>query len=538
MQPGANAFMKFLDTLKALPPSRQLILAAAVAGIIAAMTFLVQGATRDPMTLLYSGLEPTHAGEIIKELEQSGTPYEIKGEAIFVPQGKRDAIRFTLAQQGLPRPSVQGYELLDEVNGFSVTSEMYNAAYWRAKEGELTRTILAIPGVTSARVHIGANLRSGFSRSQPHQTASVTLTTARDMTSGQAEAIQYMVALAVAGLNAEDVAVIDPVKGILAGPKANKTEEPAVAAATQASLLEQKILSLLEPRVGMGNARVSATVDVSRQRQRTSAVTFDPNSRVIRNRTTNDTSGSSAGAGGGMTVASNLPQDNAGGGGSTSTNKNSAETVSYEINETRTEVETLPGEIQRISIAVLLNEQALGIDPAAADAATRQQQMAADFEKLVASAAGLDMARGDTISIELMPFQAVPADDLVQAPGLAEQLMERYFWSGLQALLLGLVVIVLGVGVVRPMLVQKPKDALTPEGADAGTGAVGGGAVASSAAADVEADPFAYLKDYASERQEETAALLQQWLTEDQQSSGQADPIAAAFDTRKVAVNE
>ena len=538
MQPGANAFMKFLDTLKALPPSRQLILAAAVAGIIAAMTFMVQGATRDPMTLLYSGLEPSHAGEIIKELEQSGTPYEIKGEAIFVPQGKRDAIRFTLAQQGLPRPSVQGYELLDEVNGFSVTSEMYNAAYWRAKEGELTRTILAIPGVTSARVHIGANLRSGFSRSQPHQTASVTLTTARDMTSGQAEAIQYMVALAVAGLNAEDVAVIDPVKGILAGPKANKTEEPAVAAATQASLLEQKILSLLEPRVGMGNARVSATVDVSRQRQRTSAVTFDPNSRVIRNRTTNDTTGSSAGAGGGMTVASNLPQGNAGGGGSTSTNKNSTETVSYEINETRTEVETLPGEIQRISIAVLLNEQALGIDPAAADTATRQQQMAADFEKLVASAAGLDMARGDTISIELMPFQAVPADDLVQAPGLAEQLMERYFWSGLQALLLGLVVIVLGVGVVRPMLVQKSRDALTPEGADAGTGAVGGGAVASGAATDVDTDPFAYLKDYASERQEETAALLQQWLTEDQQPSGQADPIAAAFDNRKVAVNE
>lgn len=526
--------MKFLETLKALPPSRQLILAAAVAGIIAAMTFLVQGATRDPMTLLYSGLEPAHAGDIIKQLEQSGTPYEIKGEAIFVPQGKRDAIRFNLAQQGLPRPSVQGYELLDQVNGFSVTSEMYNAAYWRAKEGELTRTILAIPGVTSARVHIGANLRSGFARSQPHQTASVTLTTARDMTSGQAEAIQYMVALAVAGLNAEDVAVIDPVKGILAGPKANRTEEPAVAAATQASLLEQKILSLLEPRVGMGNARVSATVDVSRQRQRTSAVTFDPNSRVIRNRTTNDTSGSSGGAGGGMTVASNLPQGNTGGGG-TSTNKNSTETVSYEINETRTEVETLPGEIQKISIAVLLNEQALGIDPAAADAATRQQQMAADFEKLVASAAGLDMARGDTISVELMPFQAVPADDLVQAPGLFEQLMERYFWSGLQALLLGLVVIVLGVGVVRPMLVQKPKEALSPEGLGAGAGAAGtAGAVA---AADVEADPFAYLKDYASERQEETAALLQQWLTEDQQP-GQADPIAAAFDTRKVAVNE
>jgi flagellar M-ring protein FliF len=537
MQLGATAFMKFFDTLKALPPARQLMLAAAVAAMIAAMSFLVQGATRDPMTLLYSGLEPAHAGDIIKELEQSGTPYEIKGEAIFVPQGKRDAIRFTLAQQGLPRPSVQGYELLDQVNGFSVTSEMYNAAYWRAKEGELTRTILAIPGVSSARVHIGANLRSGFSRSQPQQTASVTLTTAREMTAGQAEAIQYMVALAVAGLNAEDVAVIDPVKGILAGPKANKTAEPAMAAESQAALLEQKILTLLEPRVGAGNARVSATVDVSRQRLVTSAVTFDPNSRVIRNRTTNDSSGSSGGTGGGMTVASNLPQGETG--GSSSTNKNSTETVSYEINETRTEVETLPGEIEKISIAVMLNAQSLGIDPAAADAAALQDQMKADFESLIASAAGIDAARGDTVSVELMPFQVIAADDLVTAPSMIEQLMERYFWSGLQALLLGIVVIVLGVGVVRPMLVQKPKDALSPDvlGAGAGAGAATGAGGAMANAANADSDPFAYLKDYASERQEETAALLQQWLTEDQLAGG-ADPIASAFDTRKAAVNE
>ncbi|MBY9065779.1 flagellar M-ring protein FliF [Hyphomonas sp. WL0036] len=529
--------MKFIDNLRALPLSRQLMLAAAALGIIAAMSFLVQGATRDPMTLLYSGLEPSHAGEIIQELDQAGVPYEIKGESIFVPQGKRDSVRFTLAQQGLPRPSVQGYELLDEVNGFSVTSEMYNASYWRAKEGELTRTILAIPGVSSARVHIGANLRSGFSRSQPHQTASVTLTTARDMTSGQAEAIQYMVALAVAGLSADDVAVIDPVKGILAGPNANKTEEPAIAAESQASLLEQKILRLLEPRVGAGNARVSATVDVSRERARTSAVTFDPNSRVIRNRTTNDTNSTNAGSGGGMTVASNLPQGTGGATGSSSSNKGSTETVAYEINETRTEVETLPGKVQKISVAVLLNQQALGIDPTAADATQVQQQMIADFEKLVSSAAGLDTARGDSISVELMPFQVLPADDLVQAPGIFEQLMERYFWSGLQALLLGVVVIVLGVGVVRPMLVQKPKGALAPDGTGVGGAVAGAGAGAGAGTADGDSDPFSYLKDYASERQDEAAALLQQWLTEDQQSAYD-DPIASAFDDHKVAVNE
>ncbi|MBA4339181.1 flagellar basal-body MS-ring/collar protein FliF [Hyphomonas sp.] len=503
--------MKFIETLRALPLSRQLLLGAAVLGIVFAMSFMVQGATKEPMALLYSGLEPQYAGEIIEELEQSGVEYEIQGGAIFIPEGKRDSVRFALAKEGLPRQSVQGYELLDEVNGFSVTSEMYNASYWRAKEGELTRTILAIPGISAARVHIGASLRSGFARSQPAQTASVTLTTTHSLSKGQAEAIQYLVALAVSGLKPEDVAVIDPTKGILAGPNSDETAEAGPAAEDQASALEQKITSLLEARVGAGNARVSVSVDVSRERQRVSTVAFDPQSKVIRSRTTSDMSESGSGGGGALTVASNLPQEGEGAaaGGSTNASKNSSENIAYEINETRTEIEKLPGQIERISIAVLLNEQSLGLDPAAADAATVRDKVLADLQSLVTSGAGLNLERGDSISVELMPFQQVTADDLVAAPGMMQQLLERYLWSGLQALLLGLVVIVLAFGVVRPMLSPKKADvALDGTAAPGAAPAFAGGAP--------ESDPLNYLKDYAREREEETAALLQQWLNEDQ----------------------
>jgi flagellar M-ring protein FliF len=508
--------MKFIETLKGLPLSRQIMLGAAVFGIIAAMSFLIQGATKEPMALLYSGLEPQYAGEIIEQLDQSGTPYKIEGGAIFIAESKRDQVRFALAKEGLPRQSVQGYELLDEVNGFAVTSEMYNAAYWRAKEGELTRTILAIPGITSARVHIGASLRSGFSRSQPAQTASVTLSTAHALSESQAQAIQYMVALAVSGLKPEDVAVIDPSKGILAGPKADKNAitEPLLAAEDQAAALEAKILRLLSARVGDGNARVSVSVDVSREHQRISEVSFDPASRVVRERTVNDASQSNGGGSGALTVASNLPEgQGSGSGGSSSTSKNSSESISYEINETRRETERLPGQINRISIAVLLNEQALGIDPAAADAASVREQLIADLQQLVISGAGIDINRGDAVSVELMPFQEVPAEEMTAAPGFAQQLMERYFWSGLQALLLGIVVIVLAFGVVRPLLSQKPKEEANAAPGTAGSGA---GADPAAAQANAESDPFAYLKDYAKDRQDETAALLQQWLNEDQ----------------------
>ena len=499
--------MKFLDTIKSLSLGRQVALGVAVLAVVFTMNFLIRGAVTEPKALLYSGLQASYAGEIIDELEQRGIDYEIRGEAIFIPQSKRDEVRFDLARQGLPKQSVQGYELLDDVNGFSVTSEMYNAAYWRAKEGELTRTILAVPGVSSARVHIGASLRSGFSRSAPAQTASVTLTTSHHLTADQAEAIQYMVALAISGLKPEDVAVIDPEKGLLAGPNVDKMEMPSVVANSESMALEQKIMRLLEARVGPGNARVSVSVDVNRQRQVISEKTIDPQSRVIRSRTSNDVSETSSAANGGaISASSNLPQAAGEGAGNSSTLKNSTESVAYEFNEKRTEVEMLPGDIQRISVAVLLNRDALGITDGTGDIEAASRQVISNFENLILTGAGLDQSRGDSLTVELMPFQAPPVQELITAPSMVETLISNYVWSGLQAILLGIVVIVLALGVVRPLLSPKPAQPAAMQAPGNDTLAIGGPA---------QPDPFHYLSDYTKERQDDTAALLQSWLEED-----------------------
>ena len=506
--------MKFVDTLRGLPPQRQAMLAAAVLAVVFAMFFLGRSVVKEPMALLYAGLDPAVSGEIIQELDQSGIDYEIRGEAIFIAQSARDRTRFALAQQGLPKQSVQGYELLDGINGFSVTSEMYNAAYWRAKEGELTRTILSINGITSARVHIGASLRSGFSRTQAPQTASVTLTTAHDLSPDQAEAIQYLVALAVSGLNAEDVAVIDPSKGILAGPNVDKQFQPAIVAEDQSSAVEQRVMRLLEARVGAGNARVSVSVDVSRELQRISEVRFDPASRVMRSRTTTEASETNSGGSGALTVASNLPAGEAQGGSGSSESENATESVAYEFNETRMETERLPGEIERVSVAVLLNQDVLGLDLAAADLQPQLEQLAADFEQLIISGAGLDLERGDSLTVELMPFQTQPVEDLVAAPGILERLLERYLWSGVQALMLSLVVLALAFGVIKPMLTREPSEA---EGSLQAAMAGGEGG---EDGADPITDPIAYLQDYTSDKQEDAAALLQDWLNEDRKAAG------------------
>ncbi|MFH1516321.1 MAG: flagellar M-ring protein FliF C-terminal domain-containing protein, partial [Pseudomonadota bacterium] len=342
------------------------------------------------------------------------------------------------------------------------------------------------------------------------QTASVTLASTHDLSGSQAQAIQYLVALAVSGLNPDEVAVIDSQKGILAGPGIASANQPNAKAETQEALLEQKILRLLEARVGLNNARVSVSVDVSHERQTTSAVMFDPDSRVVRNRSSGDVSESSGGTAAGITAASNLPQANEEpGGASTSTARNSSENVTYEINETRTQTEKLPGAVERISIAVLLNDQVLGLDPAATDVAALTDQMVADFKQLIASAAGLDTSRGDDLTVEIMPFQAPVVTDMVAAPGLVQQLTERYLWSGIKILVMSLVVIVLAFGVIRPLLSQK---SASQDGSATGDGifAVEGGG---------SPDPFVSLKDYTIGRQDDAAAILQEWLNEDRKAA-------------------
>ena len=118
--------------------------------------------------------------------------------------------------------------------------------------------------------------------------------------------------------------------------------------------------------------------------------------------------------------------------------------------------------------------------------------------------------------------------ELVAAPSMFEELVRRYFWTGLQALLLGLVVIALGLGVVRPILTQGPGQAASRAGQPELIG------TSETSLPEENADPFEYLKGYTREREDDAAALLQEWLSE-----GPGEEALPNFGSdMKVAVNE
>ena len=545
--------MNIIKVWLALSPQRQLASVLSVLATLMAFYFLVSTTLKPKTDLLYSGLDPAAAGEIVAKLEGMNVTYEVKGNAIYADSTRRDSLRLELARDGLPRQSVVGYELFDDMNSFAMTSDMFDTAYWRAKEGELARTLLAMPTIRTARVHLGTQKTKGFATGPSAKTASVTIAASGGISPAQAKAIQYMTALSVAGLNPSDVAVIDTVQGVIAGPGIDdEMMKGGMGEIEQAAQIKSNLLSLLEARVGRGNARVSVSLDFEREHITTAERRFDPDSRVVKSQTTSDVTDSATGTNNAVTVASNLPEGQAGGNQNNSDRAETSETVTYEISEIMRNSEILPGGVKRLSVAVLLNDIVTPGTEGEVTRTPRSEAEMADLTELVTMAAGLDTERGDALSVKSLAFDIPLEVGEVTRPTLLQQFLDRYLWSTLQALILGLVVLLLGMFVVRPLLApgenqggadMGPMALPSPNGgtpaADQGgmglaplpalgdmptMGGMGGGLPelpmltgpqTNNLLGAGDDDPINALKEAVSDQTQEAAALLTQWLDQD-----------------------
>ena len=536
---------QIIDTWQSLDLRRRIILLGAIGLTFAAVLSLAQIATRPGMSLLYSGLDPAAAGEVVGALEQMNVEAEVRGDAIFVPEDERDRVRLSLAREGLPRQGQAGYELLDRLSGFSATSDMFNAAYWRAKEGELARTILASPGVRAARVHIAVPTRRPFARDGVAPTASVTITMAGGaVTQEQAMAIRYLTALSVANLSPDQVAVIDSRAGMVLAPgKDSAIADAASQASTREAKLKAEIEDLIAARVGRDRARVSVTVETDREAETVTERTLNPESRVTIHSDSEEISDTSEGSAANVTVASNLPDGDA---GQDNTNESarteSRERVNYDYSETRRETTRQAGAIRRISVAVLVD----GIISENADGTSnwepRPDEELSALRNLVIAAIGYDEQRGDIVTVDSMAFQpdATPGA-LVEASPII-RFAERNAMTLIQLGFLAVVVAVLGMTVIKPLLSRQPSQASLPPGLSLATDNVGDpaqaaaalGAVPGSAtvvtgpdgnamlvpgpAADgageeaAQTSPDENLRNVVSERPEQTAEMLKAWL--------------------------
>ena len=516
----------------ALSPRRQAIVAGATLAVFLAVLGLARVASQPSMALLYAGVDGMAAGEMMQALDARNIRYEVRGDAIYVPAPQRDETRMMLAAQGLPSGGGRGYELLDGLSGFGTTSQMFDAAYWRAKEGELARTITASPSIRAARVHI-AHVSSQPFRREIAPTASVTITPAGGgLPPGQARALRFLVASAVPGMRAEDVAIIDGVSGTVL----QSEESTPTNGSDREAELRKAVERILEAHVGRGRAVVELSLETVTETESIRERRIDPDSRIpIMSDSEERTSTSSDTHPPGVTVASNLPDGDANpeGGRSQSQSAETRERLNFDVSELSRELHRAPGAIRRMTVAALVDGTRVPDEAGNLVWQPRGAEELQALRDLIAATVGYDAERGDVISLQSLPLDMTMVEG-TEAPSS--------FWTGLdpmtliQLAVLALVALALGLFVLRPILAARnaePESLPAPELDEVpnalpelpGLPALGGMGPAdfgdlpalsefSPDGEDGAEDPVQRLRRLIEERQDETLQILRNWMEE------------------------
>jgi flagellar M-ring protein FliF len=402
-----------IDSIRKLGMVRVAMLAGVTLGIIGAFVWLeLQGPGRARMTMLASDLDPQSAQQIAGELTNRKIPYRLDGGQIFVPDSDLTTARGVLGATGLATQGITGYEIFDRGNDLAVTDFDQQVKLTRALEGELARTIVSVRGITHARVHLVLPRREPFAHDRQHAQASVMLTVVgRGALSAEAvQSVVNLVAAGVPGLRPQDVTVVDSNLHLLvqAGdgndPRAQTAMEEDVRQKTEARLA-QAVELMLERSLGPGHVHAEASIRMNFDKVNETQEKYDPDGSVVRstqNVTSNSKSTEKAPA---VSLQNNLPNADAGAAPAAGNQEGrQEETTNYEIGKTVRAIVHDQPQIERVSLAVMVD----GVDAVGPDGKhswkPRDQAELDQIEKLVKSAVGFDDKRGDRLDVVSMPF--------------------------------------------------------------------------------------------------------------------------------------
>lgn len=442
---------------------RQLGLVLGLAAAVAAGVGLFLWAQEPTYRPLYGRISDQDATVVVEALQAADIPYKLDANsgAILVPAGEVHGARLKLAAQGLPQSGGMGYELLQREQGFGTSQFMESARFNRALETELARSISTLQGVESARVHLAIPKQSVFirERSQPSASVLVNLFPGRSLSEGQVAAVVHMVASSVPELTDERVTLVDQRGRLL-----TRKDETALGATSQQLEYKQaleeayvrRIEALLAPMMGSGkvraqvNARLDFTVEENTQEL------FDPDGSVVRSEQLSEQETQSGIMGGVPGALTNQPPQ----AGTLEPGEvmpdqeerplelNRSNTRNFEISKTIRHSRRPQGMIERLSLAVLVDEKSV-VD----DEGNLQQQPLSEEElerisALVQQTVGFDAERGDTINVISAPFQGEEKVEPMRTP-----LLERpWLWSAGKLLLAAVLGLVLILSVIRPLI--------------------------------------------------------------------------------------
>lgn len=446
--------------------AQRILFAGVAASVVAAFVLMIVWFNQPDYKVLFSKLGNEDAGRVMETLKAAKVPYRLEdgGQTVLVPTDMVSELRLKVAGEGKLHGVGLGYEIFDETK-VGQTDFVQRINYQRALQGELARTIGEFPQIEKARVHLVLPQKSLFIEEQRKPSASVVLTlkSGAKIEQKQVQGIVNFVAMSVEGLEPSRVTVTDTAGKILFQPKDEASIDGMTSSQfefrnTYQRTVERQIEELLNPIVGAGKsiAKVSAQLDFARREIKRE--TFDPNATVVRSEVREESSTNQK-----ANVDGSVPETNFRGDGFSGTQNKVDQSqekrqTNYEINSETQHIVAPTGELQRLSVAVIVDHVQ---DPNSKEPKfiPRSAEEMERIKQAVASAVGLDLKRGDTIEVSSMPFGE---RELMTEPSLTQTMLEYAQRLG-KPFLNGLLVFLFLLLVVRPVVMALIRPRVTRE---------------------------------------------------------------------------
>ena len=440
---------------------------AALTAVAAAIVFV---SMREPnMTTLYASVSDAEKSKIYESLKNMGMDVELDpatGE-VLIPTNDYHQARISLAAQGLPEYSANGFDDIDNLP-LGVSRSVETMKLKKVQEYELSRSIAEISSVQAARVHLALPEKSVFIRNQTAPTASVfvTLKNGRQLDQTQVRAITNLVASSIPGMGQSGVSIIDQSGRLLSYSPDNPDEIMADSQLAYRMRLEgiyrSRIQSLVAPIVGASNVNAQVNLEIDFTRRETSQELVDPKDSAILSEQSSLNVTAKKDAVGIPGAISNQPPAEAeietaagrasqGADGEAANNefetKSSTELKNYEVSRKFETVTTPSNTISRIDAAVLVRDRKV-IDPDTGEITYEpiSEKIKNEMEQLIASAIGIKTERGDSLTITSQLFNEEIFGEQI------DWYETTWFKSIIEKTLIVLLLWFVSLGVVRPML--------------------------------------------------------------------------------------
>ena len=430
--------------------------------------------------VVYPGLSEADRQAAFEALSSADYSAKIDPQTgeLKVPDTRYHEARIFLASRGLPQGgNVGGMDSLSEDASMTSSQFMEQVRYVSAMEQELGRSISQISTIQSARVHLASPKQSVFVRDRTPAKASVVVSPfpGRRVSASQVEAITHMVSSSIPYLAAEDVVVVDQRGKLLTDANNFASMQLNSVQMEHQQRLEDsyrsRIDALLTPVVGTGNVRAEVDVQMDFTEIESTYEEYDGNDNGPRARSeilaiekgsTRDARGvpgatsNTAPRDPEVVVDGQLVSEEPGAAEAANMSTLSSKTTrNYEMDRAVRHVKRQGGILDRISVAVVINQpvntsttgdEGQELDGTAVAEGFSELEIER-FTDLVKGVIGYDEQRGDVVTIIAAKFEKPKVIEAQYAWYENAQLM-----SALQSLAAALIFIALLVIVVRPII--------------------------------------------------------------------------------------